>query len=145
LYLFRRQLQARGVEIRTVEKSSGKVLIFVDEFERIFANLIANAIDALPGVGGKLHIEIGDGQAEGAAQLLIAVGDNGSGIDPDHAARIFEPFYTTKTGIGTGIGLWVTKELVEKNGGTISFVSGLLDEGMKTRFEMRFPKVTGIG
>ncbi len=50
---------------------------------------------------------------------MLEVEDNGEGIDPIHLPRIFEAFFSTKEEVGTGIGLWVTRELVEKNGGHI--------------------------
>jgi PAS domain S-box-containing protein len=135
LCLFRRQFKAKQVEIRLEIETKSAIRIFVDELQRTFTNLIANALDAAKQEGGVLRIRMRD---EGP-NVCIAIEDNGSGIAPEHASRIFEAFYTTKQGVGTGIGLWVTRELVEKNGGTISFASGDLEDGMKTRFELRFP------
>jgi signal transduction histidine kinase len=70
---------------------------------------------------------------------VLLVEDNGSGISGEDIARIFEPFFTTKQEVGTGIGLWVTRELVESNGGTISVDSGNLPDGMRTRFRIELP------
>jgi signal transduction histidine kinase len=53
--------------------------------------------------------------------------------------RVFDAFFTTKSDVGTGIGLWVTKELVEKNDGVISVESGDLGQGIHTRFSLEFP------
>ncbi len=87
------------------------------QMEQIFLNLIMNACQAMP-KGGALKI-VGH-QDNGCTR--IEVSDNGEGISPDKVSRIFEPFYTTKDK-GTGLGLYITKQLVEKNGGRISVES----------------------
>jgi len=98
------------------------------EIRQVFSNLIVNAIDAFtfapmmkPGRihirGRHLHGQFGGGQ--GAVSILVC--DEGSGISPSARARIFSPFFTTKLSVGTGLGLWVTRGFVEKQGGSISF------------------------
>ncbi|HXE08485.1 MAG TPA: ATP-binding protein, partial [Acidobacteriaceae bacterium] len=77
-----------------------------------------NAVDATE-PGGRLRVTVqrlGD-KAE------IAVSDTGCGIDIEHLPHVFEPFFTTKSDVGTGLGLWVTKGIVEKQGGTILVAS----------------------
>jgi signal transduction histidine kinase len=59
----------------------------------------------------------------GAAGIQIVIRDDGSGIEAEHLSRIFEPFFTTKEQHGTGIGLWVAKQLVNKRGGRIQITS----------------------
>jgi signal transduction histidine kinase len=81
----------------------------------------------------RLETSIDNGNA------ILLVEDNGQGIEPSHQSRIFDAFFTTKADMGTGIGLWVTRELVEKNRGTITVESGDLDHGMRTRFRVCFP------
>ncbi|WP_051979078.1 ATP-binding protein [Edaphobacter aggregans] len=105
------------------------------ELRQILINLIANAIDAAQGNAGILRIEI----SIAGNQAILLVEDNGHGIRPSHQTRIFEAFFTTKADMGTGIGLWVTREIVEKNGGAITVESGDLDHGMRTRFRLSFP------
>jgi signal transduction histidine kinase len=56
--------------------------------------------------------------AEGKA-VQVMIEDDGPGIAPDHRDRIFEPFFTTKKDVGTGLGLWVTKEIINRHGGNI--------------------------
>jgi PAS domain S-box-containing protein len=90
-----------------------------DELMQIFSNLILNAIDAMP-EGGVLSIktrEVGDEGVE------ILVSDEGTGISPEHLGRVFEPFFSTKGQRGTGIGLWVARQLLEKRGGSINLHS----------------------
>ena len=90
------------------------------ELRQILLNLTANAVDASD-PGGKLWFRAhrtanwkGDGEG-----IRITVADNGTGMSPEVQRRIFMPFFTTKAGTGTGIGLWVTKCLVEQRGGYV--------------------------
>ncbi|HTV81482.1 MAG TPA: ATP-binding protein, partial [Acidobacteriaceae bacterium] len=89
----------------------------------IFSNVIANAIDAMR-EGGVLSVsthKVLNGSQDG---IQIAIQDSGHGIEAAHLSRIFEPFFTTKGNLGTGIGLWVARELVDRRGGKISIASG---------------------
>jgi PAS domain S-box-containing protein len=135
LSLFRMRLEAKDIRIVRVCPEPFAIHIYLDEFQRILTNLIANAIDAVGPLGGVIRIAMERQESEG----IIAIEDNGIGIPPERMVRVFDPFFTTKEEVGTGIGLWVTKELVEKNGGLISLSSGSLENGMRTRLEMRFP------
>jgi signal transduction histidine kinase len=142
LFLFRERLRAKSIQVERVNaRVPLRISIFSDELQRIVTNLVANAIDALSSTTGRLRISLEGRDAE----VLLAVEDNGCGIAEDHLDRIFEPFFTTKEETGTGIGLWVTKELVEKNGGSIRLHSGPHETGMRTRFEVRFPAVLRAG
>jgi signal transduction histidine kinase len=101
-----------------------------DQFVQIFLNLILNAMDATA-KGGHIIIEAEDRLGE----LLIRVQDNGSGILPEHAGRLFQPYFTTKAH-GTGLGLFVTRRLVSDHGGRVDFESR---PGKGTTFRVRFP------
>ena len=90
------------------------VLAIEGEVRQIVTNLLANAIDAVA-EGGTIWIDLR--QNDGSARLEIR--DNGGGIAPEVMDRLFEPFFTTRTGAGTGLGLWVSRELARKNGGSI--------------------------
>ena len=86
------------------------------ELRQIFINLIINAIDALP-VGGEIRTSVT--RSDQAGTVHIAIADNGPGIAEEIRHRIFDPFFSTKMGKGTGLGLWVTQGIVRKFGGTI--------------------------
>ena len=86
---------------------------------QLFSNLITNAVDAMP-EGGVLNIET---RASGNEGVEVLVRDKGMGISPENLDRVFEPFFTTKTHHGTGIGLWVARQLLEKRGGSINLQS----------------------
>lgn len=115
----------RGVEI---EALGGEV-------RQVFSNLISNAIDASPSHGViKVRAKTVLRNSEPYAQITFA--DQGSGIPDGLKAKIFNPFFTTKSDVGTGLGLWVSKSLVEKHGGRIAFRT---KHGKGTVFTVNFP------
>jgi PAS domain S-box-containing protein len=139
LSLFRHRYELQNIRIARDESDPEiRVRIAPHELRQILTNLISNAADALSGPNPLVTIHI----TRRPDSALVLVEDNGSGIPATQLARIFEPFFTTKEDVGTGIGLWVTKELVEKNGGHISVESGDLPCGMKTRFSIELPLAT---
>jgi signal transduction histidine kinase len=93
------------------------ILAFEGELRQLFANLISNALDAIP-QGGQLFVRTRPAaRRDGPRGILVTVADTGQGIPPDLLGHIFEPFVTSKGNIGTGLGLWVSKEIVEKHRG----------------------------
>lgn len=92
------------------------------ELRQALSNLVANAIDASR-PGGKIWLRAHESQNGGKPAVRITLADNGSGMSAEVQKRIFVPFFTTKAEVGTGIGLWATKALVEQQGGHIQFRS----------------------
>jgi PAS domain S-box-containing protein len=135
LALFRHRFEMRNVAIERHYETGAAVNIAPQELRQIATNLISNALDASRPPNARIVLRIS--RQDDRAVLLVE--DNGSGIAAAHLARIFEPFFTTKDDTGTGIGLWVTRELVEKNGGTITVTSGDLPSGNRTSFRIEFP------
>jgi PAS domain S-box-containing protein len=88
------------------------------ELKQAVANLISNAADAVPH-GGNIRVAILCHEYDDSKSLQILVEDDGPGIAPEHRQHIFEPFFTTKKDVGTGLGLWVTKEIIERHSGTV--------------------------
>jgi PAS domain S-box-containing protein len=85
------------------------------EMRQVFSNLIHNAIDAA-GSGGQIKANI---RWTGRGLCRISIADNGHGILPDAKHRLFRPFVTTKQSTGNGLGLWISRGIVEKHGGYI--------------------------
>jgi two-component system NtrC family sensor kinase len=101
-----------------------------DELVQVFLNLVLNAVDATE-QGGRIDI-----LAEQDEQsLVVSVRDHGHGIAPEHEARLFQPYFTTKEN-GTGLGLFVTRKLVADHGGNVEFSSTL---GQGTVFRVCLP------
>ncbi len=122
LLLYNSRLMGAGVTVeREIRASSSMVLSSPGELRQVIANLIANAIDAMR-LGGRLRVRIATGPdpfRPGETRIRLTVADTGSGISKDVLPGIFEPFVTTKGETGTGLGLWVTEEIMRKNGWTI--------------------------
>ena len=135
LSLYQHRCEVLAIQVHRHYHPGVEIDIPPHELRQVLINLIANAVDAAQGNAGTIRLETS--LADGSAILLVE--DNGHGIEPSHQSRVFDAFFTTKADMGTGIGLWVTRELVEKNGGTIAVESGDLDNGMRTRFRLSFP------
>jgi signal transduction histidine kinase len=99
---------------------------------QVLLNLITNAIQAMGDKGGTLSLRAA---LEGSDQLRVDVADTGGGIAPEDAAHIFEPLFTTKAR-GIGLGLAVSRTLMQSNGGDIAFTS---TPGVGTTFSIRLP------
>ncbi|MCG0275377.1 MAG: ATP-binding protein [Thermosediminibacteraceae bacterium] len=101
-----------------------------EQLEQVFINLIQNALEAME-EGGSLDIVV----SKTEEKVIIEVRDNGKGISPDAEKKIFSPFFTTKKN-GTGLGLFLSKKIIEDHNGKIYFSSA---EGKGTAFFLEFP------
>lgn len=108
-------VDSRFEDIQKVSVSRGEML-------QVFSNVIANALDAMPR-GGILKISTRKAASASAEGIRITIQDNGNGIEQKHLPRLFEPFFTTKGNVGTGIGLWIVKEIVDRHAGQVSIAS----------------------
>jgi PAS domain S-box-containing protein len=139
LALYDHELALHRIEIRREYSTRGLVRASRGEIQQVFANIISNAIEAM-GDSGVLIVRVTDTIAASAAGVRAEIEDTGSGISQADLGRIFEPFFTTKVNTGTGLGLWVAKEIVEKHGGTISARSHLPAETSSgTQFSIVLP------
>jgi len=127
--VFRGKLETRGVS--AVIEKKGPVTLYgtPGELRQVFANLLSNAIDASP-MQSEVRIRIKE--TKGWAQVTIA--DRGVGIPQTARAQVFEPFFTTKKDVGTGLGLWVSQQIVRNQGGSIRFRSREGEQGSGTVF-----------
>jgi len=124
---------SRGVKIE-FEGDDLEVEVFVDTVQilRALHNVLANAIDAVPGNSGVIHISF----HRRGSEAEIRIEDNGCGMSKEEAERVFEPYFTTKDLTGTGLGLFITKKVIESHNGTIELES-TLDVG--TAISIRLP------
>jgi len=110
-----------------------EVLTDPTQLYRCLLNVISNGLDACE-EGGRLHVRVYHG--EGRKRFTLSVMDDGTGIAPEHRKKLFAEFFTTKGSKGTGLGLPVTKKLINAMGGTITFHSVM---GRGTRFVIALP------
>ncbi len=140
LELQSRRIKANGIILQRSYKNGATIHGFPVELKQVFLNLIGNSIQAMP-EGGRLRVRVDERNQEGARGrgVRISICDTGSGIDPQHAKRIFEPFFTTKDTKGTGLGLWISRGIIQKYEGTIQFRSMRLGAGHATCFSVFIP------
>jgi len=122
LRLYSNKLRNKNIAIVRDFCQSSPVLGMPGELRQVVSNLISNAVDAV-GSDGNITLRtrsINEPQGNG---IQVEIEDDGPGVAPEDKNRIFEPFFTTKTDVGTGLGLWVTKEIIERHGGSIHVAS----------------------
>jgi PAS domain S-box-containing protein len=120
LRLYQGRLMNSGIAVSTRFSSATSVLCLENEIRQVVSNLLGNAIDAMR-TGGRLLVRSHDVCREdgGLEAVRITVADTGHGISAEALKRIFEPFFTTKDLNGTGLGLWISAEIVERHKGRL--------------------------
>jgi PAS domain S-box-containing protein len=108
------------------------------ELKQVVANLISNAADAVP-ENGTIEVNLSCVETAGGQLIELSIRDDGPGIPGDIQEQIFEPFFTTKKDIGTGLGLWVSKEIVDRHGGSITISSNGAEAHTGTVFRVQLP------
>jgi signal transduction histidine kinase len=149
LNLFRGRLINSGIALETTFASSTQVLCLENEIRQVLSNLVANAIDAMR-VGGRLRLRAHDSHDPAITDprtarrgLRITVADTGHGMSTATQARIFEPFFTTKDLNGTGLGLWISSEILQRHYGSLSVRSSQHPLHHGTIFSLFLP--LGVG
>jgi PAS domain S-box-containing protein len=118
--LFRGKQRKQNITIRQEWKEDIEIEAVGGELRQVFCNLLSNSIEAMKR-GGEIRIRLGECHAHGNGRQYarVTIADDGCGVPRENRAQIFEPFFTTRSSTGTGLGLWVSKQLVEKHGGRI--------------------------
>lgn len=134
LALLQHRIKASGVEVALSHPDSPALVEGIaGELSQVWTNLIVNALDAMEkSPSPRLRIEI----LQGKANTAVKISDNGPGIPSELQSRIFQPFFTTKAaGVGTGMGLDLIRQIVERHGGAINLDS----RPGETTFEIQLP------
>ena len=121
LTLDARKIERKQLQVSKRIEANVPVMGFPGELRQVFLNLVTNAIEATPD-RGKLRIHIFPSrqwQKEEVRGVRVVIADNGPGISPEHRSKLFRPFFTTKGEQGTGLGLWVSQEIVRKHQGEL--------------------------
>ena len=140
--LYQRRIHYKALNV-AVEVSPDLVISgLAGEMRQVVSNLLANAIDASAD-NGKIRIRARSlpDPRSGQPAIRITIGDSGCGMTPEVRRKLFTPFFTTKADVGTGLGLWVTKGMVEKARGRIRVRSR---ENAGTVFSMIFPATAAV-
>jgi PAS domain S-box-containing protein len=138
--LLQAKIKANGARVEQQTDPQLRVMGIAGELRQIMANLLANSLDAMEQNGRiVLRASRSIDPNNGAQRVRITVSDFGHGIPPDTTKHIFDPFFTTKGSVGTGLGLWVCKQLVEKNSGSMSLRSNTHGPHRGTTFSLLLP------
>jgi signal transduction histidine kinase len=124
---------------REIQEAQPDIYFDKGGLQQVLLNLFLNSIHAMSG-GGKLRVVIGTSEMKNESRIDVI--DNGPGIAPEHIDQIFDPFFTTKKeGIGTGLGLSVSYNIIKKNGGRMKVESTL---GQGTCFSLYLPRAKNV-
>jgi PAS domain S-box-containing protein len=133
LLLANRQLKQNQIELITEWQDLAPVFAVPDQLTQVFLNLIINAIEATP-ARGQLRVDV----HSVPNQVIVSIINSGSTIDPEVLPHIFEPFFTTKLE-GSGLGLWVSHNLIRQHGGSITVENLGINDGVA--FTVTLPNV----
>ena len=139
--MFSARTRNKNIQLCPEIRDESAVYAIAGEIRQVIANLVSNSIDALSS-GGTVRIRVAaatewSGNRRRGVRLTVA--DTGSGIPSEVRGRIFEPFFTTKRDVGTGLGLWVCKSIVENHRGSIRVKSGTTPGRSWTVFSVFLP------
>lgn len=125
LPLYQGRFSNARIKVELRDRARQPVICLDGEIRQVLSNLISNAIDAMQGKERRLLIRSRDTTdwSTGRSGITLTIADTGTGISTDTISRIFEPFFTTKGNKGTGIGLWISREIVERHRGTLKVKS----------------------
>ena len=138
--LYEVRLRKRGIKVSREYAEGDYLACIPSQLRQVFANLIANALDAMTS-GGKLLVRTRSMLHAGTREpgVRISIADTGCGIDQDTLSRLFQPFVSTKGEEGTGLGLWVSREILEKHSATIRVRSRKSEKDSGTVFSIWIP------
>jgi len=143
LAMYQGRLKSLGIQVETSYDPAMDLFCFAGEVRQVFANLVANSIDASPR-GGRLLVRARRSRNWNRPEQIgirFAIADTGTGMEPEVRARVFEAFFTTKESMGTGLGLWVSHEIIAKSRGLVHLRSRTPRHGRAggTVFEVFLP------
>lgn len=141
LELFQGRIAPKHIRVERQYRDDPEVECLAGDLRQVFANLIGNALDAMTDSGAlviRLHRSRGWSAPQDSG-MRITLLDTGCGMDPQTRRRIYEPFFTTKKDSGTGLGLWITSEIIERQHGSLRVWSSRLPGRSGTAFSLFLP------
>lgn len=141
LSIYHGKIVNAGVKLSERSRALKPVTCYDGEIRQVISNLVSNALDAMSGTDRRLFVRtrLGTNWKTGEKGVIITVGDNGSGMSHHTRQKLFNPFFTTKGITGTGLGLWVSKEIVDRHHGTLRVKSSLSPKYHGTVFDLFLP------
>lgn len=136
IHIFTPRARNKRIQLVADVRQDPEMVAVSGEVRQLLINLIGNSIDAMRGPG---TVQVRIREARHPRGVRITVADSGSGIPAEIRTRIFEPFFTTKEEVGTGLGLWICKDIVTKHGGRLRVRSSTEPGRSWTIFSAFFP------
>jgi len=121
-WLYKKRIRDFGITVVKHDAFEGQITCNSGEIRQVLTNVFVNAMDAV-GSGGKIVVHVTAAKVLNASSrgVRVSIYDNGAGIPLEVRQRLFAPFVSMKGDQGTGLGLWISKGIIEKNGGSIRF------------------------
>lgn len=119
--VYRSRFEERGIAVNTRYSLGGDIFAYSGPLRQVFANLLLNAVAAMP-QGGRLHARarrLREWSGKHRRGLRVTIADNGCGISTENLQNIFEPFFSTKGSGGSGLGLALVKDVVQRHSGSL--------------------------
>jgi PAS domain S-box-containing protein len=141
--LLKNKIAVKHANVRRHYEAEVEITGVAGEMRQVFSNLLSNSLDAIES-GGSITVSVGRPEVfDSEERVTLTFSDDGMGIRPEALPRIFEPFFTTKDAVGTGLGLWIARQLVERHGGAISVKSSIDGQPRGTTFSIVLPIKNG--
>jgi PAS domain S-box-containing protein len=145
LSIYSNKLESTRIKVKRDYGACPPILGVAGELRQVFSNIFANAIDAV-GEFGAIAIATRSVPDGNTTRIEVTIADSGTGVASEHLDHIFEPFFTTKKDVGTGLGLWVTREIVERHGGSVHVnpshgLDGLSGAAFTLRLPLNMPEL----
>jgi signal transduction histidine kinase len=142
LFFHETEMNIRGIQLERRYDAAPQVLCLAGEMQQVFTNLISNALEALDDGGRMIVCVRAARDSSGRAGVAVSVADSGAGMSVATLDQLFHPFITTKGDEGTGLGLWVSKGILDKHHSTVKVRS---KQGLGTVFRIFIPVDTTVG
>ena len=146
LNLYANKFVQRGISVTRKDSMSESIVCLESEIRQVISNLVRNALDAMTGSGGRLLVRTREAThwRSGAKGVVITVADTGIGMSQETRGKIYKAFYSTKGISGTGLGLWVSSEIVARHQGQLLVRSRMTQGASGTVFALFLPYQTMV-
>ena len=137
LTIYQSRFRSRSIHVETSFEPVRSLTARKGELTQVLSNLISNSIDAMPD-GGCLQLVVRETSHQNEG-IEVVIRDQGAGIKPEDLSHLYEPFFTTKKNVGTGLGLWIVKQFLDNHLGEIKVLSNVNGSDRGTTFTIFLP------
>jgi two-component system, sporulation sensor kinase C len=141
LDIYNPRLASFGISVKRRERAEQNIVCLASEIRQVFSNLISNAMDAMRRSGGRLVVRTREAThwTDHRRGVIVTVADTGHGMSEKTQANIYKAFYTTKGAAGTGLGLWITSDIIKRHHGYLKVRSRTTQGRTGTVFQVFLP------